>query len=38
MSRKNTIVVSGGKMGLALEIIVEPLMVNLVTKGKLEWR
>ncbi len=37
MSRKNTMVVPGGKMGLALEIIVEPLMVNLVTKGKLEW-
>lgn len=37
MSRKNTIVVPGGKMGLAFEIIVEPLLMNLITKGKLEW-
>ena len=37
MSRKNTIVVPGGKMGLALEIIVEPLVISLITKGKLEW-
>ncbi len=37
MSRKNTIVVPGGKMGLAFEIIVEPLLNNLITKGKLEW-
>ncbi|MGR8981746.1 MAG: phosphoribulokinase [Gammaproteobacteria bacterium] len=37
MSRKNTIVVPGGKMGFALEMIVEPLIINLVTKGKLMW-
>ncbi len=37
MSRKNSIVVPGGKMGFALEIIVEPLIINLITKGKLEW-
>ncbi|HFB64427.1 MAG TPA: phosphoribulokinase [Aeromonadales bacterium] len=37
MSRKNSIVVPGGKMGFALEIIVEPLITNLITKGKLEW-
>ncbi|MGR9072167.1 MAG: phosphoribulokinase [Gammaproteobacteria bacterium] len=38
MSRKNTIVVPGGKMGFALEIIIEPLLINLVEKGKLAWR
>ena len=37
MSRKNSIVVPGGKMGFALEMIVEPLIVNLIEKGKLEW-
>lgn len=37
MSRKNTIVIPGGKMGLALEMIVEPLVINLITKGELEW-
>ncbi len=37
MSRKNTIVVPGGKMEFAFEMIVEPLVINLVTKGKLEW-
>lgn len=37
MSGKNTIVVSGGRMGLVFEIIVEPLLINLITKGKLEW-
>ncbi len=37
MSRKNTIVVPGGKMGFALEMIVEPLIINLITKGKLMW-
>ncbi len=37
MSRKNTIVVPGGKMALAVEMIVEPLVINLITKGKLEW-
>jgi phosphoribulokinase len=37
MSRKNTIVAPGGKMGFALEMIVEPLITNLITKGKLTW-
>jgi phosphoribulokinase len=37
MSRKNTIVVPGGKMEFALEMIVEPLIINLITKGKLMW-
>ena len=37
MSRKNSIVVPGGKMGFALELIVEPLIINLVNKGKLQW-
>jgi phosphoribulokinase len=37
MSRKNTLVVPGGKMGFALEMIVEPLIINLITKGKLMW-
>lgn len=37
MSRKNTIVVPGGKMEFALEMIVEPLITNLITKGKLMW-
>jgi len=38
MSRKNTIVVPGGKMGFALEMIIEPLVVNLINTGKLEWK
>ncbi len=37
MSRKNTIVVPGGKMEFALEMIVEPLIINLIKKGKLMW-
>ena len=37
MSRKNTIVVPGGKMEFALEMIVEPLIINLITKGRLMW-
>lgn len=37
MSRKNTIVVPGGKMGFALEMIVEPLIINLIDKGELMW-
>jgi phosphoribulokinase len=37
MSRKNTIVVPGGKMDFALEMIIEPLIINLITKGKLMW-
>jgi len=38
MSRKNTIVIPGGKMGFALETIIEPLIKNLVETGELEWR
>jgi phosphoribulokinase len=37
MSRKNTIVVPGGKMEFALEMIVEPLIINLINKGRLMW-
>ena len=32
MSRRNTIVVPGGKMGLAMEIILQPLIAELVAK------
>lgn len=35
MSRRNTIVVPGGKMGLAMEVIMQPLIENLVRKGSL---
>jgi len=38
MSRKNTIVIPGGKMGFALETIIEPIIKNLVETGELEWR
>ena len=38
MSRKNTIVIPGGKMGFALETIIEPLVKNLLLTGELEWR
>lgn len=34
MSRQNTIVVPGGKMGLAIELILTPLILDLVTKSK----
>ncbi len=34
MSRRNTIVVPGGKMGLAMEIILQPLMEDLVQKQR----
>lgn len=34
MSRPNTIVVPGGKMGLAIELILTPLILDLVTKSK----
>lgn len=37
MSRKNSIVVPGGKMEFALQMIIEPLVINLINKGKLEW-
>jgi len=38
MSRKNSIVIPGGKMSFALETIIEPLIKNLVATGELEWR
>ncbi len=34
MSRPNTIVVPGGKMGLAIELILTPLILDLVAKSK----
>ncbi|MBU2919327.1 MAG: phosphoribulokinase [Psychrosphaera sp.] len=42
MSRINTFVVPGGKMGLALELILTPLIENLIVKrrkliGQLDW-
>jgi len=37
MSRKNSIVVPGGKMGFAMEMILGPLITNLIDKGVLEW-
>ena len=33
MSRPNTIVVPGGKMGLAIELILAPLILNLVARS-----
>ncbi len=38
MSRPNTIVVPGGKMGFAMEIILQPLIENLVHHDELIWR
>jgi len=38
MSRKNSIVVPGGKMGFAMELILEPLIKNLIDKGVLGWK
>lgn len=34
MSRPNTIVVPGGKMGMAIELILTPLLLELVAKSK----
>ena len=34
MSRRNTIVVPGGKMGLAMELILTPIIHNMVEKAK----
>ncbi len=34
MSRKNTIVVPGGKMGMAIELILTPLILEIVAKSK----
>lgn len=33
MSRRNTIVVPGGKMGFALEVILQPLIESMITNG-----
>jgi phosphoribulokinase len=35
MSRRNTIVVPGGKMGFAMELIVRPLLQQLIEYGKI---
>ncbi|MBE9549593.1 MAG: phosphoribulokinase [Proteobacteria bacterium] len=35
MSRPNTIVIPGGKMGFAIEVILQPLVESLVRSGKL---
>lgn len=34
MSRPNTIVVPGGKMGMAIELILTPLILNIVAKSR----
>jgi phosphoribulokinase len=34
MSRPNTIVVPGGKMGLAIELILTPLILDLVVASR----
>ena len=36
MSRRNTIVVPGGKMGLAMEIILTPIIHDMIEKSKKE--
>lgn len=38
MSRPNTIVIPGGKLGFAMEIILQPLIEGLVYRGELSWR
>ena len=35
MSRMNTIVVPGGKMGFAMELILRPLIQQLIETGKI---
>jgi phosphoribulokinase len=35
MSRMNTIVVPGGKMGFAMELILRPLIQQLLETGKI---
>jgi phosphoribulokinase len=37
MSRRNTIVVPGGKMGLAMEIILQPLIESVMRRDKPIW-
>ena len=34
MSRRNTLVVPGGKMGMAIELILTPLILEIVAKSK----
>ena len=34
MTRPNTIVVPGGKMGLAIELILKPLILDLLAQSK----
>lgn len=34
MSRPNTLVVPGGKMGMAIELILTPLIIDLARKSK----
>ena len=34
MSRRNTLVVPGGKMGMAIELILAPMILNIVTKSR----
>lgn len=38
MSRRNSIVVPGGKMGFAMEIIMQPLIESMVTTGVVRYR
>jgi len=37
MSRPSTLVIPGGKIGFAMEIILQPLIENLVNHGELAW-
>jgi phosphoribulokinase len=34
MSRRNTIVVPGGKMGMAMEVILTPIIHDMIEKSK----
>jgi len=34
MSRPNTIVVPGGKMGMAIELILTPMILDIVAKSR----
>jgi phosphoribulokinase len=38
MSRRNTLVVPGGKMAFAIEIIMQPLIESMVTTGVVRYR
>lgn len=35
MSRQNTIVVPGGKMGMAIELVLTPLITSMITKSRM---